>query len=169
MPESKRRVNHRESQVLVATDDNSILAPADGEYLPLEKVKDKTFSKKLVGDGFAIEPDTGDIFSPVNGKVISVFPTKHAITLESDNGVQILLHLGIDTVDLGGKGFTVLVKDGQEIAAGDPLAKMDLKVIQAAGKQTTVMVLFPEYQKNFTLKNKAVEVNHGNLILQLDK
>ena len=66
-------------------------------------------------------------------------------------------------------GFTILVKDGQEIAAGDPLAKMDLKAIQAAGKQTTVMVLFPEYKNGFTTKNKDTEVNHGNLILQLNK
>ncbi|WP_365935036.1 PTS glucose transporter subunit IIA [uncultured Lactobacillus sp.] len=169
LPENKRRVNHRESKIIVPTDDNSVLAPVDGEYLPLEKVNDETFSKKLVGDGFAIQPTTGDIFSPVNGKVISVFPTKHAITLESENGVQILLHMGIDTVDLGGKGFTILVKDGQEVAAGDPLAKMDLKAIQAASKQTTVMVLFPEYKKGFTTENKETEVNHGNLILQLNK
>ncbi|WP_369792492.1 PTS glucose transporter subunit IIA [Lactobacillus sp. wkB10] len=162
-------MDHKESKILVATDDNSVLAPVDGEYLPLEKVNDETFSKKLVGDGFAIQPTTGDIFAPVNGKVISVFPTKHAITLKSENGVQILLHMGIDTVDLGGRGFTILVKDGQEIAAGDPLAKMDLKAIQAAGKQTTVMVLFPEYKNGFTTKNKDTEVNHGNLILQLNK
>lgn len=83
--------------------------------------------------------------------------------------MQILLHMGIDTVDLGGKGFTILVKDGQEVAAGDPLAKMDLKAIQAASKQTTVMVLFPEYKKGFTTENKETEVNHGNLILQLNK
>ena len=169
LPENKRRVDHKESKILVATDDNSVLAPVDGEYLPLEKVNDETFSQKLVGDGFAIQPTTGDIFAPVNGKVVSVFPTKHAITLKSENGVQILLHMGIDTVDLGGKGFTILVKDGQEIAAGDPLAKMDLKAIQAAGKQTTVMVLFPEYKNGFAIKNKDTEVNHGNLILQLNK
>ena len=66
-------------------------------------------------------------------------------------------------------GFTILVKDGQEIAAIDPLAQMNLKAIQAAAKQTTVMVLFPEYKNGFTTKNKDTEVNHGNLILQLDK
>lgn len=169
LPENKRRVNHKESEILVPTDDNSVLAPVDGEYLPLTQVNDKTFSQKLVGDGFAIEPVTGDIFAPVSGKVISVFPTKHAITLESENGVQILLHMGIDTVDLGGKGFTVLVKDGQDIAAGDPLAKMDLQAIKDAGKQTTVLVLFPDYQKGFNVKSTATEVSHGNLMIELNK
>ena len=169
LPENKRRVNHKESEILVPTDDNSVLAPVDGEYLPLTQVNDKTFSQKLVGDGFAIEPVTGDVFAPVSGKVISVFPTKHAITLESENGVQILLHMGIDTVDLGGKGFTVLVKDGQDIAAGDPLAKMDLQAIKDAGKQTTVLVLFPDYQKGFNVKNTATEVSHGNLMIELNK
>ena len=169
LPENKRRVNHKESEILVPTDDNSVLAPVDGEYLPLTQVNDKTFSQKLVGDGFAIEPVTGDVFAPVSGKVISVFPTKHAITLESENGVQILLHMGIDTVDLGGKGFTVLVKDGQDIAAGDPLAKMDLQAIKDAGKQTTVLVLFPYYQKGFDVKNTATEVSHGNLMIELNK
>ena len=169
LPENKRRVNHKESEILVPTDDNSVLAPVDGEYLPLTQVNDKTFSQKLVGDGFAIEPVTGDVFAPVSGKVISVFPTKHAITLESENGVQILLHMGIDTVDLGGKGFTVLVKDSQDIAAGDPLAKMDLQTIKDAGKQTTVLVLFPDYQKGFNVKNTATEVSHGNLMIELNK
>ncbi|MCT6853738.1 MAG: glucose PTS transporter subunit IIA [Lactobacillus panisapium] len=169
LPENKRRVNHKESEILVPTDDNSVLAPVDGEYLPLTQVNDKTFSQKLVGDGFAIEPVTGDVFAPVSGKVISVFPTKHAITLESENGVQILLHMGIDTVDLGGKGFTVLVKDGQDIAAGDPLAKMDLQAIKDAGKQTTVLVLFPDYQKGFNVKNTATEISHGNLMIELNK
>lgn len=169
LPENKRRVNHKESEILVPTDDNSVLAPVDGEYLPLTQVNDKTFSQKLVGDGFAIEPVTGDVFAPVSGKVISVFPTKHAITLESENGVQILLHMGINTVDLGGKGFTVLVKDGQDIAAGDPLAKMDLQAIKDAGKQTTVLVLFPDYQKGFNVKNTATEVSHGNLMIELNK
>ncbi|WP_366057035.1 PTS glucose transporter subunit IIA [Lactobacillus sp.] len=169
MPENKRRVNHKESEILVPTDDNSVLAPVDGEYLSLTQVNDKTFSQKLVGDGFAIEPVTGDVFAPVSGKVISVFPTKHAITLESENGVQILLHMGIDTVDLGGKGFTVLVKDGQDIAAGDPLAKMDLQTIKDEGKQTTVLVLFPDYQKGFNVKNTATEVSHGNLMIELNK
>lgn len=169
LPENKRRVNHKESEILVPTDDNSVLAPVDGEYLPLTQVNDKTFSQKLVGDGFAIEPVTGDVFAPVSGKVISVFPTKHAITLESENGVQILLHMGIDTVDLGGKGFTVLVKDGQDIAAGDPLAKMDLQAIKDAGKQTTVLVLFPDYQKGFNVKSTATEVSHGNLMIELNK
>lgn len=169
LPENKRRVNHKESEILVPTDDNSVLAPVDGEYLPLTQVNDQTFSQKLVGDGFAIEPVTGDVFAPVNGKVVSVFPTKHAITLESENGVQILLHMGIDTVDLGGKGFNVLVKDGQDIAAGDPLAKMDLQAIKDAGKQTTVLVLFPDYQKGFSVKNTATEVSHGNLMIELNK
>ena len=73
------------------------------------------------------------------------------------------------STSFNGYGFTILVKDGQEIAAGDPLAKMDLKAIQAAGKQTAVMVLFPEYKNGFAIKNKDTEVNHGYLILQLNK
>ena len=92
----------------------------------IEDVKDPVFSQKMMGDGFAVEPENGHIVSPVAGKVTSVFPTKHALGLVTDNGLEVLVHIGLDTVSLEGKPFEVKVSEGQTVAAGDLLVKQTL-------------------------------------------
>ena len=115
---------------------------ADGQVINIEDVKDPVFSQKMMGDGFAVEPDNGRIVSPVAGKVTSVFPTKHALGLVTDNGLEVLVHIGLDTVSLEGKPFEVKVTEGQTVAAGDLLVEADLDAIREAGRETSTIVVF---------------------------
>ena len=115
---------------------------ADGEVINIEDVKDPVFSQKMMGDGFAVEPENGHIVSPVAGKVTSVFPTKHALGLVTDNGLEVLVHIGLDTVSLEGKPFEVKVSEGQTVAAGDLLVEADLDAIREAGRETSTIVVF---------------------------
>ena len=115
---------------------------AEGEVIELEKVQDPVFSQKMMGDGFAVEPANGQIVSPVAGKVTSVFPTKHALGLVTESGLEVLVHIGLDTVSLEGKPFTVKVEEGQTVAAGDLLVEADLDAIREAGRATSTVVVF---------------------------
>ena len=115
---------------------------AEGQVIELDKVQDPVFSQKMMGDGFAVEPANGQIVSPVAGKVTSVFPTKHALGLVTESGLEVLVHIGLDTVSLEGKPFTVKVEEGQTVAAGDLLVEADLDAIREAGRATTTVVVF---------------------------
>ena len=119
-----------------------VYSVADGEVIALEQVKDPVFSQKMMGDGFAVEPENGNIVSPVSGTVSSVFPTKHALGLVTEAGLEVLVHIGLDTVSLEGKPFTVHVAEGQKVAAGDLLVTADLDAIRAAGRETSTIVVF---------------------------
>ena len=115
---------------------------ADGQVLALEQVKDPVFSQKMMGDGFAVEPANGNIVSPVSGTVSSIFPTKHALGLVTEAGLEVLVHIGLDTVSLEGKPFTVHVAEGQKVAAGDLLVTADLDAIREAGRETSTIIVF---------------------------
>ena len=119
-----------------------VYSVADGEVIALEQVKDPVFSQKIMGDGFAVEPENGNIVSPVSGTVSSVFPTKHALGLVTEAGLEVLVHIGLDTVSLEGKPFTVHVAEGQKVVAGDLLVTADLDAIRAAGRETSTIVVF---------------------------
>ena len=119
-----------------------VYSVADGEVIALEQVKDPVFSQKIMGDGFAVEPENGNIVSPVSGTVSSVFPTKHALGLVTEAGLEVLVHIGLDTVSLEGKPFTVHVAEGQKVAAGDLLVTADLDAIREAGRETSTIVVF---------------------------
>ena len=119
-----------------------VYSVAEGEVIVLEQVKDPVFSQKMMGDGFAVEPANGNIVSPVSGTVSSIFPTKHALGLVTEAGLEVLVHIGLDTVSLEGKPFTVHVAEGQKVAAGDLLVTADLDAIRAAGRETSTIVVF---------------------------
>ena len=119
-----------------------VYSVADGQVVELEQVKDPVFSQKMMGDGFAVEPENGNIVSPVSGTVSSVFPTKHALGIVTEAGLEVLVHIGLDTVSLEGKPFTVHVAEGQKVAAGDLLVTTDLDAIRAAGRETSTIVVF---------------------------
>ncbi|MCY7075919.1 PTS transporter subunit IIBC [Streptococcus oralis] len=119
-----------------------VYSVADGQVIVLEQVKDPVFAQKMMGDGFAVEPANGNIVSPVTGTVSSIFPTKHALGLVTDSGLEVLVHIGLDTVSLEGKPFTVHVAEGQKVAAGDLLVTADLDAIRAAGRETSTVVVF---------------------------
>ena len=119
-----------------------VYSVADGQVIALEQVKDPVFAQKMMGDGFAVEPANGNIVSPVTGTVSSIFPTKHALGLVTEAGLEVLVHIGLDTVSLEGKPFTVHVSEGQKVAAGDLLVTADLDAIRAAGRETSTVVVF---------------------------
>lgn len=123
------------------------VAPANGELIPIDRVQDEVFSQKMMGEGFAVIPENGEIASPVTGTIVSIFPTKHAIGIKTDDEIEVLLHMGIDTVDLGGEAFEIKVREGEKVKAGKIVATADLAKIQASGKKTTMIVVFTNGDK----------------------
>ncbi|MBM6184646.1 PTS glucose transporter subunit IIA [Staphylococcus epidermidis] len=111
-----------------------IYAPLTGEYVKIENIPDPVFAQKMMGEGFGINPTEGEVVSPIEGKVDNVFPTKHAVGLKAENGLELLVHIGLDTVQLDGKGFEVLVESGDDIKIGDPLIRFDLEYINNNAK-----------------------------------
>ncbi|RDW19762.1 PTS sugar transporter subunit IIA [Oceanobacillus chungangensis] len=124
-----------------AIKDITILAPVSGELIGLEKVPDPVFAEKMMGDGIAIDPSIGEIFSPVNGKIIQLFSTKHAIGIEAENGAEILIHVGLDTVNLNGEGFTAHVEEGKKVKQGDHLLSFDLDMIRERATGTIIPII----------------------------
>ncbi|EOH98082.1 PTS transporter subunit IIBC [Enterococcus pallens] len=146
-----------------------LVAPADGELIAIDQVEDDVFSQKMMGEGFAIIPDNGEIVSPLTGKVTSVFPTRHAIGLETSNGIEVLIHMGIDTVDLKGGPFNIVVDEGQMVEAGTPIAKVNLAEIEKAGKLTTMIVIFTNGEKIEAYHfDKTGQVKKGESIGSID-
>lgn len=125
-----------------------IVSPTNGELLDLTYIPDEVFSQKMMGDGFAIKSSDGVILSPVNGTVEMIFDTKHAIGLKSKSGKEILIHLGIDTVNLKGEGFEVFVEAGQKVSIGDKLIKMDVDFIKENAKSELSPVIFTNLEDN---------------------
>ena len=158
LPSQMTAVQKAEATFKGVTDE--VHSVADGEVINIEDVKDPVFSQKMMGDGFAVEPENGHIVSPVAGKVTSVFPTKHALGLVTDNGLEVLVHIGLDTVSLEGKPFEVKVTEGQTVATGDLLVEADLDAIRAAGRETSTIVVFTNADAI-----KSVKVEHtGKLV-----
>ncbi|MGM0124524.1 PTS system, N-acetylglucosamine-specific IIBC component [Enterococcus sp. AZ194] len=136
----------------------AIFAVATGQLLPVSEVADDVFSAKMMGDGFAVVPEIGEIYTPIAGVISSIFPTKHALGIRTDSGLEVLVHMGIDTVELKGAPFTVAVSEGQRVVQGDKLATMDLSAIQAAGKKTDVIVVFTNQDQVASLEIPTVQV-----------
>ncbi len=153
LPSQMAAVQKAEAQFKGVTED--VHSVADGQVIKIEDVKDPVFSQKMMGDGFAVEPENGKIVSPVAGKVASIFPTKHALGLVTDNGLEVLVHIGLDTVSLEGKPFEVKVTEGQTVAAGDLLVEADLAAIREAGRETSTVVVFTNADAI-----KSVKVEH---------
>lgn len=118
-----------------------VLAPVKGQILSLDDVNDAVFSSGAMGKGLAIIPDEGVVYAPFDGEVVTVYPSKHAIGLRSDTGVEILVHIGLDTVQLNGQYFESFVEDGQSIRVGDPLIRFDLEQIKQAGYDVITPVI----------------------------
>ena len=142
----------------------------NGTVILLEKVEDEVFSQKIIGDGIAIEPDVGELYSPCDGKVEMVFDTKHAVNLVSDDGCEILLHIGIDTVKLGGKYFESHVSDGQKIHKGDLLISFKLDSIRSEGyKTTTPLIICNTNDYRLIESVGSGKINVGESLLKLKK
>lgn len=154
-----------EPQVVYA----EISSPVKGELLPLSQSDDEAFASQAMGKGFVVKPSEGKVYAPVDGKVVSLFSTKHAIGILGDNGAEILIHIGIDTVDLKGKYFTAHVKQGQKVTKGQLLIEFDRSKITASGYNDEVMVIITNtnsYQ-NVELLDSATVTDLNKPILQL--
>lgn len=132
-----------------------VYSPVNGTVKSIEKINDEMFSTKALGDGFAVEPVDGTIVAPIDGTVMSIFPTKHAISLKTKQGLEVLIHIGIDTVELNGSGFTIKVEEGEKVTAETVLAEVDFNFLESKGKDTDVMVIFTNLDK------KVLELEEG--------
>ena len=139
--------------------------PVSGTLLNLENVPDEVFAKRMMGDGFAVDPTVGKIYAPVSGVIKAAFPIKHAIGIEAKDGTEILIHIGMDTVELNGEGFTSHIKEGQKIKQGDLLMEVDLDFIASQGKPVITPVIFTSGQ-SITVKKagQSVEAMEEDII-----
>lgn len=129
-----------------------IFSPSSGELKEISTASDPVFKEKIMGDGFYILPNSSEVYSPISGTVESIFPTKHAFTLKTKNNINVLIHVGSDTVQLEGVPFQLKVSEGESVNAGDLLVKVDFEYIRNEGKGTEVYVVFPELDSEKTLK-----------------
>lgn len=127
-------------------DDVDFICPANGKIIALENVQDAMFASKTLGDGFAIEINDGHIVAPISGTLVTLFPTGHAFGIKGEHA-EVLVHIGIDTVSMGGDGFNVLVKQGDEVKQGQEIVNVDIEKLKNAGKDTTTMVIFTDHSK----------------------
>lgn len=140
----------------------------NGTAVKLEDVEDEVFSQKILGEGAAVEPSEGKLYAPCDGKIDSVFDTKHAVNMVSDDGVEILLHIGIDTVKLGGQYFEAHVSDGQEVKKGDLLISFDMDKIKAAGYKVTTPIIIGNTDDYASVEPVAQNsVSAGDMILKI--
>ncbi|PWS23731.1 PTS beta-glucoside transporter subunit EIIBCA [Enterococcus faecium] len=131
----------------------SLHAVTRGNYIPLEDVPDEVFASKMMGDGYAILSEDGVVYAPVSGVITTVFPSNHAVGIRTNNGVEVLVHMGIDTVSLNGKGFTIFVKVGDVVSETTKLAEMDLSYIQSQGKETIISVVITNMDRVISLSS----------------
>lgn len=152
----------------LAARDEQIFAPVSGQLLPLDRLSDPVFADEIFGKGIAIVPDSGELRSPVNGRVESVFDTRHALTLRSDSGAEVLIHIGIDTVKLGGAGFTSYIREGEFVEVGQPLIGFDLEALRAQHIDPSVIVIVTnsdEYGDITPVKQGGIGINEACLTL----
>ncbi len=149
-----------------------VKAPLTGKVVDLTDVPDEVFSKKMVGDGVAIKPSEGKLVAPVAGTIKQVFPTKHAIGIETEEGVEILIHIGINTVELKGEGFEALISEGDQVKVGDQLLNFDLDYIKENASSTITPILITNMDDIKGLEvvatDKVVAENDEILKINLD-
>ena len=145
-----------------------IASPLKGKVIPITEVPDPVFSNKMVGDGCAIIPENGKIYSPINGKIVMIAPTKHALGLKMDDGVEILIHFGLETVGLNGQGFNVLVEEGQQVKTGDLLMEVDYElVIQRNINTITPVVVCSPLDDHYEVQLSLGNVDIKEKIMQI--
>ena len=142
-----------------------IIAPLSGEIVNIEDVPDVVFSEKIVGDGVAIRPAGDTIVAPVNGTIGKIFETNHAFSIESEDGVELFVHFGIDTVELKGEGFTRLAEEGQNVKVGEPIIKFDLATLEAKAKSVLTPVVISNMDEIANLEKRSGSVIAGETVV----
>lgn len=147
-----------------------IVSPLTGKVLSIEEVPDQVFSEKMLGDGLAIEPEEGKVVSPIDGRVVTIFPTNHAIGLVTNEGLEILIHIGIDTVELNGEGFKRIVEKDEKIKKGDLLMEFDVDLIKEKGKSpiTPIIITNMDKVKNIEKSNSDKASRGETVIIKVD-
>lgn len=156
--------NEKNEEKHVLGIEKELFTVATGEVIALTDVNDPVFSQKMMGDGFAVIPATGEVTAPLSGKIVSVFPTKHAIGMQTAEGAEVLIHMGLDTVQMSQPAFEILVSEGQEVVAGTTIARMNLDAIKNEGKETTIIVVFTDDKVNGLTINKLGDTERGTVI-----
>lgn len=161
--EPVKEVTNKIKETFIAID-----SPADGEFIPLVDVDDPTFSNGLVGNGFAVKPIENTIYAPVDGQIVTIFQTGHALGIRTKEGVEVLIHVGIDTVKLNGKYFLLQVKQGQKIKRGQPLVIFDREKIMMSGYAVDIIVVVTNKEEfsNFEIIDR-LNVSHGDLVMKV--
>lgn len=142
-----------------------LFSVASGQVIPLEQVHDPVFSKKMMGEGFAVNPEEDQVVAPLAGEVVSIFPSKHAIGLHTKDGLDVLIHMGLDTVELKQAAFTLSVKEGDQVQPGQLLATMDRNMIQQEQKETTVVVVITNSEKVDMLEITPQHVDRSGVVI----
>ena len=140
------------------------MMPIEGEIIPLSEVPDPVFSEGMMGQGFAIKPSVGKVYAPIDGEIITVFPTKHAIVIKSPKGKEVLIHFGLDTINLKGEGFIAHVQEGQKVKAGDILLTVDIEKVEPKVPSIITPIVFPSLEEG----EKIVIVKSGKLTVKTD-
>lgn len=149
-PKIKEEKTMKKSDLSTHTPE-TLIYPLNGIILPLSEVPDQVFSEKIMGDGFAIDPADGTVLAPIDGEIITVFPTKHAVAIKSKAGTEILIHIGIDTVQLKGKGFDAFVSKGDQVKQGQLLLQVDLEYIKAHASSVITPIIFTNLPEGKTI------------------
>lgn len=145
-----------------------IFAPCDGELLNLSEVPDAVFSQKMIGDGIAIIPESKSMYGVIQGKIVNIFPTNHAIGMTNDTGLEVLIHIGLDTVELKGEGFQRVASEGDQIDSNSELMRVDLEVIQKAGKEIVTPILITNMDKVEKIEYMGKQrVKRGDLMMKV--
>jgi len=143
-----------------------VVAPVKGKCIRIEEVLDQVFSSKMMGDGFAVVPDSDTVVSPMNGEIVMIPESKHAFGMKTKSGVELLVHIGLDTVELNGKGFPVLAKQGSRVKPGDPVIRFDKAFMEEKGINLTTMVIFTGgFDKEIKLSVYDQNVNAGDVVI----
>ncbi len=137
-----------------------LLPPAKGKLVKIDEVPDEVFSQKMMGDGYALVPEDGTFVAPIDGVLESVFDTGHAYGITGDDGIELLVHIGIDTVELRGQGFQILKQAGEKVKAGDPVIQVDLDFVKQEGYNTITPVVL------LNKENPALEIKEDFVILK---
>lgn len=153
----------KESVNTIECKDDEIVACANGKLIPIEEVSDPAFASKMMGDGIALELHEETICAPCNGSLDVAYPTGHAFGITRNDGVGMIIHIGVNTVESNGKGFKVLVKQGQTVKAGDPLVKVDLKALKEKYDMTTMLIITDPNEKEISFID-CTEVKKGQVI-----
>ena len=144
-----------------------LISPADGDIIQLVDVEDEVFSQKMAGDGIAIFPRTNTFVAPVAGTITKIFSTNHAFSIQTKSGLEVLVHIGLDTVALNGEGFKRLAKEGDTVSVGKPIISADLEFIQSKGKKITTPIVVNYERELLVTCDKVRTIREGDNLLEV--